>query len=148
MCIRDQGVLVLEENPTNADTINSIFFFFFTLKGGAGLLHLDALRDLAHDLESLLDAARRSELSITSEIIELILVGGDTLRQFTSEIGIQLQSTNPGEAIVIPTRAFRQRVRTTLKGGPAAPAPRPVPVSYTHLRAHETPEHLVCRLLL
>src|SRR5678815_6143403 len=22
-----------------------------------------------------------------------------------------------------------------------------VPVSYTHLRAHETPEHLVCRLL-
>src|SRR5678816_4875441 len=30
--------------------------------------------------------------------------------------------------------------------------PRPTtwsrPVSYTHLRAHETPEHLVCRLLL
>src|SRR5678815_5971750 len=25
---------------------------------------------------------------------------------------------------------------------------RAVPVSYTHLRAHETPEHLVCRLLL
>eukprot|EP00658_Telonema_sp_P-2_P051882 TRINITY_DN3_c0_g1_i4.p2 TRINITY_DN3_c0_g1~~TRINITY_DN3_c0_g1_i4.p2 ORF type:complete len:100 (-),score=21.08 TRINITY_DN3_c0_g1_i4:16-315(-) len=25
---------------------------------------------------------------------------------------------------------------------------RPIPVSYTHLRAHETPEHLVCRLLL
>ena len=22
------------------------------------------------------------------------------------------------------------------------------PVSYTHLRAHETPEHLVCRILL
>src|SRR5678816_2048392 len=29
------------------------------------------------------------------------------------------------------------------------PAPHVVsPVSYTHLRAHETPEHLVCRLLL
>src|SRR5678815_264677 len=27
-------------------------------------------------------------------------------------------------------------------------APRTIPVSYTHLRAHETPEHLVCRLLL
>ena len=25
---------------------------------------------------------------------------------------------------------------------------RDEPVSYTHLRAHETPEHLVCRLLL
>src|SRR5678815_1353355 len=27
-------------------------------------------------------------------------------------------------------------------------APHVVSVSYTHLRAHETPEHLVCRLLL
>src|SRR5678815_5805699 len=26
--------------------------------------------------------------------------------------------------------------------------PQGTPVSYTHLRAHETPEHLVCRLLL
>src|SRR5678815_5913067 len=30
--------------------------------------------------------------------------------------------------------------------GEATPAI--MPVSYTHLRAHETPEHLVCRLLL
>src|SRR5674536_380169 len=29
-----------------------------------------------------------------------------------------------------------------------ADAHRLGPVSYTHLRAHETPEHLVCRLLL
>src|SRR5674536_382416 len=28
------------------------------------------------------------------------------------------------------------------------PGQPPRPVSYTHLRAHETPEHLVCRLLL
>eukprot|EP00658_Telonema_sp_P-2_P007137 TRINITY_DN12662_c0_g1_i1.p1 TRINITY_DN12662_c0_g1~~TRINITY_DN12662_c0_g1_i1.p1 ORF type:complete len:104 (+),score=25.82 TRINITY_DN12662_c0_g1_i1:387-698(+) len=27
-------------------------------------------------------------------------------------------------------------------------SPSSSPVSYTHLRAHETPEHLVCRLLL
>eukprot|EP00658_Telonema_sp_P-2_P003113 TRINITY_DN11145_c0_g1_i1.p1 TRINITY_DN11145_c0_g1~~TRINITY_DN11145_c0_g1_i1.p1 ORF type:complete len:466 (-),score=112.29 TRINITY_DN11145_c0_g1_i1:83-1480(-) len=30
----------------------------------------------------------------------------------------------------------------------ASSQPNPAPVSYTHLRAHETPEHLVCRLLL
>src|SRR5678816_2081250 len=38
------------------------------------------------------------------------------------------------------------------KVSPASASPSPVfacaakPVSYTHLRAHETPEHLVCRL--
>jgi len=113
----EQGLLVLEENPADADTINSIFRAFHTLKGGAGLLHLDALRELAHDLESLLDAARRSELSITSEIINLILAGGDTLKHFTNEIGDQLQGVKPGESIVVPTRQLRQRVRAALHGG-------------------------------
>ncbi len=120
----EQGVLVLEENPTDADTINSIFRAFHTLKGGAGLLHLDALRELAHDLESLLDAVRRSELRINSDIINLILDGGDTLKQFTREIGDQLQGVKPGEPIVVPTRQLRQRVRATLNGGPA-PATSP-----------------------
>ena len=42
----------------------------------------------------------------------------------------------------------------TLSDGPngvrkqAGAADHRGPVSYTHLRAHETPEHLVCRLLL
>eukprot|EP00658_Telonema_sp_P-2_P034136 TRINITY_DN24947_c0_g1_i1.p1 TRINITY_DN24947_c0_g1~~TRINITY_DN24947_c0_g1_i1.p1 ORF type:complete len:144 (+),score=24.46 TRINITY_DN24947_c0_g1_i1:628-1059(+) len=31
---------------------------------------------------------------------------------------------------------------------PVPPYSALIPVSYTHLRAHETPEHLVCRLLL
>ena len=114
----EQGVLLLEENPTEAGTINSIFRAFHTFKGSAGLLHLDALRDLAHDLESLLDAARRAELNITSVIIDLILAGGDTLKQFTNEIGAQLQGVKPGEPIVVPTRPLRQRVRAALNGNP------------------------------
>lgn len=120
----EQGVLMLEENPTDAGTINSIFRAFHTFKGSAGLLHLDALRDLAHDLESLLDATRRSELNVGSEVIELILAGGDTLKQFTREIGARLQGANPGEPILVPTRPLRQCVRTILTGG-ASPSIRP-----------------------
>src|SRR5674536_330420 len=41
----------------------------------------------------------------------------------------------PGNGITLPDRLFFMRHQ-------------PVAVSYTHLRAHETPEHLVCRLLL
>ncbi len=118
----EQGVLRLEQDPTDAATINSIFRAFHTFKGSAGLLNLDALRDLAHDLESLLDGARRSELSINSDVINLILNGADTLKQFTREIGIQLQGASPGESIVVPTRELRQRVKATLRG---EPEPRP-----------------------
>ena len=35
-----------------------------------------------------------------------------------------------------------------LPAGIKNPYNKKFPVSYTHLRAHETPEHLVCRLLL
>ena len=45
--------------------------------------------------------------------------------------------------IVENERARRQRLRGQRKRGLTVH-----PVSYTHLRAHETPEHLVCRLLL
>ena len=114
----EQGVLVLEENPADAATIDSIFRAFHTLKGAAGFLRLDALRDLAHDLESLLDAVRCSQLRITSEIIDLILAGADALKHFTREIGSQLQGTNAGAPILVPTRQIIARVRSSLRGEP------------------------------
>src|SRR5678815_5272457 len=40
-----------------------------------------------------------------------------------------------------------QKSITFLPFSPDTPKPPVIPVSYTHLRAHETPEHLVCRLL-
>eukprot|EP00658_Telonema_sp_P-2_P069980 TRINITY_DN5959_c0_g1_i2.p1 TRINITY_DN5959_c0_g1~~TRINITY_DN5959_c0_g1_i2.p1 ORF type:complete len:200 (-),score=15.31 TRINITY_DN5959_c0_g1_i2:65-664(-) len=54
----------------------------------------------------------------------------------------------------IRTSSQQQRRRLPLHQRPLSskagrvPSPNPDPVSYTHLRAHETPEHLVCRLLL
>ena len=114
----EQGVLVLEENPTDAPTIDSIFRAFHTFKGGAGFLHLDAMRDLAHDLESLFDEVRCSRLHITSEIIDLILAGADALKRFTREIGAQLQGTNAGAPILVPTKQIVARVKSALRSEP------------------------------
>ncbi|MGC1712223.1 MAG: chemotaxis protein CheA [Methyloceanibacter sp.] len=114
----EQGVLVLEENPSDAATIDSIFRAFHTFKGGAGFLRLDAMRDLAHDLESLFDELRCSRLSINSEIIDLILAGADALKRFTREIGAQLQGTGAGTPILVPTRQIIARVRSALRGEP------------------------------
>lgn len=134
----ERGVLVLEKNPDDIATIHSIFRAFHTFKGGAGFLHLDALRDLAHDLESLLDAARRSDLRITSGIIDVILAGGDALRHFTREIGAQIEGTRAGEPIVVPTRHLIQRVRAALRGE-SEPAPTPAKTS----ESTPTPAHPV-----
>src|SRR4029077_19900943 len=112
----EPGILVLEDNPDDTVTINSIFRAFHTFKGGAGFLRLEALRDLAHDLESLLDAVRRGALPITSGIIDLILAGSDALKHFTREIGAQLQGASPGAPILVPTRQILLRVQSVLRG--------------------------------
>ncbi|MEI7962986.1 MAG: chemotaxis protein CheA, partial [Verrucomicrobiota bacterium] len=114
----EQGVLVLEENPTDANTINSIFRAFHTFKGGAGFLHLHALQDLAHDLESLLDAARQSKLQINSPIIDIILAGSDALKQYTAAIGEQIKGVNAGQPILVPTSRIILRVKAVLNGEP------------------------------
>jgi two-component system chemotaxis sensor kinase CheA len=117
----EQGVLVLEEKPGDKNTINSIFRAFHTFKGGAGFLHLAALGELAHELETLLDAVRKGELSINREIIDSILAGGDALKLFTREIGDQLDGINPGAPISVPTQHILKRVRAALRGeAPAA----------------------------
>jgi two-component system chemotaxis sensor kinase CheA len=131
----EQGVLVLEEQPGDKNTINSIFRAFHTFKGGAGFLHLAALGELAHELETLLDAVRKGELRINREIIDSILAGGDALKLFTREIGDQLDGIHPGSPISVPTRHILKRVRAALRGeAPAAAvvvakAPEPVPAA-------------------
>jgi two-component system chemotaxis sensor kinase CheA len=112
----EQGLLVLEDNPSDSGTINSIFRAFHTFKGAAGFLRLLALQDLAHDLESLLDAARQSKIRITTPIINIILAGSDALKNYTFQIGLQLKGTNAGKPIVVPTSELILRVKAALRG--------------------------------
>lgn len=113
----EQGVLVLEENPTDAPTLNSIFRAFHTFKGGAGCVNLIPIKDLAHELESLLDAARQHKLEITTDMINVILEGGDTLGQFVSQISDRLSGKHLEIPIQIPTLQLIARTRNLLDGG-------------------------------
>lgn len=135
----EQGVLVLEANPADATTINSIFRAFHTFKGGAGFLHLNALRDLAHELETVLDLVRRSELQIDSVIINLILAGADALEQFTRAIGAQLQGMDPESPIVVPTSDIIQRAKAVARGETEAPCCSPPERSKTDAPASQMP---------
>ncbi len=123
----EQGVLVLEEQPDDKTTINTIFRAFHTFKGSAGFLQLGALRDLSHELESLLDAVRRGERRITPSIVSLILAGADALGRYVHEIAAQLANSTTGKPIVVPTRDLLQRLRKALAGQEDEPAPTPAP---------------------
>ena len=103
----EQGVLVLENSPGDAEVLNTIFRAFHTFKGGAGFLNLLPINRLAHVLESLLDLARQGKLAIDATVIELILRGRDVLKQFLDEIEGQHSGARPVKSITIPTARLK-----------------------------------------
>src|SRR5678816_2231931 len=72
--------------------------------------------------------------------IFLLLSGGTVTWVMTSDSSDDKSGNTP---TIAKTNSALPTTNSTIPKGPSI-----APVSYTHLRAHETPEHLVCRLLL
>src|SRR5674536_350010 len=67
--------------------------------------------------------------------------------RWAGRLWVTARVRRPASAGHAPSQRDPHRGRADLnRGGDRGPCVPPV--SYTHLRAHETPEHLVCRLLL
>lgn len=134
----ESGALHLEENPTSADTLNSIFRAFHTFKGASAFLQLTPMNKLAHELESLLDLARQQRLEINFDVVEIILNGGDTLKRFVDAIELQLNSRHASTPILIPTQALHERIENVLASANSGTEDE----SATHLfrRAVENPQ--------
>lgn len=74
-------LLALEQDPANAEAINTIFRGFHTMKGLAGFLEFPAIQSFAHEVETLLDLARNARLAVDSSLIDIILQSADHLRR-------------------------------------------------------------------
>ena len=119
----EHGVLVLENQPADAEMLNTVFRAFHTFKGGAGFLNLIPINRLAHILESLLDLARQGRLTIDAPVIELILRGRDVLKRFLDEIEGQVTGTRPVATINIPTAQLKAEVQEAIDNvGSSKPA--------------------------
>jgi two-component system chemotaxis sensor kinase CheA len=74
-------LLVLEQSPADMETIHAVFRSFHTIKGLAGFLEFMPIRDVAHEVETLLDLARNSKLAITPAVVDVVLESADYLKQ-------------------------------------------------------------------
>ncbi len=74
------NVLNMEQNPEDKEYVNAVFRPFHSIKGVAGFLNLTDIRDLAHNLENLLDRVRNDEQAVTRALIDVVLDGADTLK--------------------------------------------------------------------
>ncbi len=82
----EQHVLVLEQDPSAADPIHAIFRAFHTIKGIAGFLEFQDIRDVSHETETLLDQARNGNLEAGPQVIDVILEAADYLTREINRI--------------------------------------------------------------
>ena len=126
--------LTLERDPCNADALNSVFRGFHTIKGLAGFLELWEVQELAHEVETVLDRARNSQLTITPAAIDVILQSADYLRRWLSHLEAQLQS-RPSEA---PAKDEALLARIRALSAPRNPARRPLELPRWRVRLRLT----------
>jgi two-component system chemotaxis sensor kinase CheA len=119
----EQGVLVLEERPQDTDTLATVFRAFHTFKGNASVMKLVVIQRLAHELESLLDGARRGTHRLDRRAIDAILAGADIFKRFIGEMAAQIEGTGVGQQIRLPVAAVIDEVKSLLNGQPQASAP-------------------------
>ena len=76
-------LLALEEGRGADDAIDSLFRDAHTIKGGAGMLGLEAIAGLAHSVEDVL-ADARTDATLAPELVDPLLRATDALRQLAN----------------------------------------------------------------
>ena len=89
------GLIDLEQNPQDSETINAIFRPFHTIKGVSSFLNLEKINKLSHSAENLLDNARNGNIQIDQAVIDIILESVDMLKQMIQKVQEALEAGSP-----------------------------------------------------
>jgi two-component system chemotaxis sensor kinase CheA len=115
------NILNLEQSPEDMNCINAIFRPFHSIKGVAGFLNLEKIRDLAHNLENLLDKARNNELRVSPPLIDVILDGADALKALILRLKDEIEG-RPPTPLQIDLAALLRKIQAVEKGEEEIPA--------------------------
>lgn len=77
----EQHLLGLDPQAPDSEQLNAIFRAAHSIKGGAGTFGFTVLQETTHILENILDGARRSEMQLSTDIINLFLETKDIMQE-------------------------------------------------------------------
>ncbi len=80
----ETGLIRLEEEGEDEDTVNRIFRAAHTIKGSAGLVGFEKVSNFTHTIENILDRIRNHELKVTKKLISRLLESVDILKKMIS----------------------------------------------------------------
>lgn len=77
----EQHLLGLDPQQPDSEQLNAIFRAAHSIKGGAGTFGFTVLQETTHILENILDGARRGEMQLSTDIINLFLETKDIMQE-------------------------------------------------------------------
>lgn len=117
-----QHLMILEEEPENADTINEIFRAAHSLKGMAGTMGYKRMQHLTHIMENVFSEIRNGKMNVTSDLVDILFDCLDALQAYLDNIQQTAdEGTEDNEPIIARLNAFLES-----EGKPeekSAPAP-------------------------
>ncbi|CAB3630874.1 chemotaxis protein CheA [Achromobacter pestifer] len=121
----EQLLLELDVGAPDIEQLNAIFRAAHSIKGGAATFGcFTQLAGTTHLLENLLDAIRRGEMALRTDMIDIFLETKDVLK---SQLDAYRASEEPDEAVFERICAVLRQLALEHKD-PAAAAPAPAPV--------------------
>lgn len=91
----EQHLLDLVPEAPDSEQLNAIFRAAHSIKGGAGTFGFTILQETTHLMENLLDEARRGEMQLNTDIINLFLETKDIMQE---QLDAYKSSTEPDAA--------------------------------------------------
>jgi two-component system chemotaxis sensor kinase CheA len=84
----ENDLLAIEQAGADIDVelVNKVFRAAHSIKGGAGFLGLTKIKDLGHKIENILDMVRNRELVPEPEVVNIVLLAFDKLRDLISNV--------------------------------------------------------------
>ena len=126
----DHDLVELEANPEDLELLNRIFRVAHTVKGSSSFLNFDVLTELTHHMEDVLNKARKGELKITPDIMDVVLESVDMMKGLLESIRDNGSDAAAGIDIknicVRLTQISEGEAPSVAAEAPAAPAPEPV----------------------
>ena len=81
-----EQLMILENEPENADTINEIFRAAHSLKGMAGTMGYKRMQKLTHNMENVFSEVRNGKLKVNGHLIDILFQALDALEEYKDAI--------------------------------------------------------------
>jgi two-component system chemotaxis sensor kinase CheA len=100
----EKQILQLEVHDDDLELINDIFRRIHSIKGGSSFVGLTFITKLTHEIETALDAIRKRQIVVDSELIDSLLSGVDFLNNAISGLSQKIKdhdSSNEDKELIL-----------------------------------------------